>query len=340
MVASVIKKANLSLTLREVTNLSDIFDAKIETVPTLEIRDKVFTFSERTSVNLKLKDAIKYLLQIHNYGDWSCIALPLSRNTPISKPFLYAHHLAEKQGACLEIQFVTQKKTSDEWEINSMIQKIRAINREPMDLILSRPIVSHASYKNSVCAHIKNYVLQNKKRTLVVSSSIWEDCKDEVRQIQTQLTAPLLSISENCSYQSKMKANWYIDPAAVGSKTRDSICDLFMFYDIEITVVASSAEKTLVTRALHNLMDFNSITFQWEKESEDVKEVDLTRNKMIILNSSKVPRVLGDAYSSLNAMVKDSGIVAFLPEKCRSTGGSASPKQGRERGTIETEVIH
>ncbi|NBC24085.1 MAG: hypothetical protein GVX78_00530, partial [Bacteroidetes bacterium] len=80
VIESVIEKANLSLTLREVTNLSDILDAKIGTVPTLKIRDKVFTFSERTSVNLKLKDAIKYLLQIHNYGDWSCIALPISRN--------------------------------------------------------------------------------------------------------------------------------------------------------------------------------------------------------------------------------------------------------------------
>jgi hypothetical protein len=334
----VIERAKLTVALQEITNLSQILAEKIDTVPTLKIQDKAFTFNEKASVNLRLKDAIKYLLQIHNYGDWSCIAIPLLQNTAISKPVLYAHQLAERQNACLELQFVTEDETGAEWEIDSMIRKIGAINQEPMDLILSRPIVSHARYKNSVHAHIINYIQQNQKRLLVVSSSIWKNCTDEMRQIQPHLSAPLLSISENCNYRSKIQANWYIDLDGLGSKTLRSISDLFQLYEIEITVIASSAEKTRVSTALQKLKKLNSITFQWIQRSKDLKAIKETRDKMIILNSSKVPEALYGTYSSLSELVNYGGIVSFLPEKCRTTGKAFIPKWQRRVQSLEQEA--
>lgn len=338
VVESVIHRANLTVSLREVTNIQEILDAEIETVPSLKIENRMFNFSGATESNLLLKKAIIHLLQAHNYGDWPCIVLPFNDAESITNPFLYAHQLADQMHACLELQYVRTQLPAQKEALQSLIKKIQTTNEEPMGQILSRPIIGHAVIQNHICDHIVNYVSKNSHRPLLVPSTIWENCAREISQIQPHLSAPLLSIHHTSTYQSKMKAEWWIDAERLSRETFRSIEDLFQWYDLQVTVVASKEQKAAVLKSLEAFGNRFPLEFQWINNSDKPTVSDADGSKMILLNSSHIHPVLRRFYGDLQQLIAKTPFVVLLPESKAPATGRAVRSRFRSQAKVPQSV--
>jgi len=321
VVESVIRKANLPVILKEVTNIQEILDAEIETVPSLKVEDRVFNFSQTTESNLLLKNAIIHLLQSYNYGDWPCITLPFDDAESIINPFLYAHQLADRMQACLELQYVSLQLPEQKKALKSLIKKVKTTNEEPMGQILSRPIIGHRVIQGRICDHIVDYVKKNNHRPLLVPNTIWENCQREISRIQPHLSAPLLSIGENEIYHSKMKAEWWIDPERLSRKTFRSIERIFEWYDLDITVIASRNQKAAVLNALKVFESEYPMKIHWIEKSGPKTASHTNGRKMILLNSSQIHPILKRSYGDLQQLIANTPFVALLPEAKAPTGG-------------------
>ncbi|SRR6056297_85947 len=333
VVEAVIQRAKLPVTLNEITNIQEILKAEIHTVPSLKIEDTVFNFSAGNESNLLLKKAIVYLLQSHNYGDWPCIALPFTDLASINTPFLYGYQLANRLQSCLELQFITADKLQNEIAFESLTKKVQMTNEEPMGQILSRPIIGHKVVHDNICDYIVQYVVDNKDRPLIVPSSVWALCDQEISEILPHLSAPLLSIGSNSSYHSKMRAEWWIDPEYVNAQTLQALLKLYSWYDLNLTIVASRKQKASVLSAIKELETHTDFSLRWVQEDGNDQISDQLENTILLLNSSNLQPQLRQAYPNLRELMDSTSHVALLPEKSPSTSRRGIRKRSHSQST-------
>ena len=318
VVEAVIRKANLPVSCREVTDIHEILAAEVDTVPCLKIGSQIFSFSGSTASNLLLKRAMIHLLRIHNYGDWPCIVLPFKNIDTVTKPFLYAHQLANQNQSSLELQYVNPEIDPKSKKLQLLEKKVQTTNEEPMGQILSRPMIGQTIIKRNICDHIVDFVSANKNRPMIVPRSIWDDCEREIRQIQPHLSAPLLSINENISYQSRMKAHWWMDVTRVGAQTFQALENLYDWYELDITILADREQKKRVMRIVSEYEGNFSFSFQWLSKKEVTFKQDLKEDLLVLLNSSELHPILLKRYVHLKGLIHHASSVVLLPE-CRSS---------------------
>ncbi|NBB89405.1 MAG: hypothetical protein GVX96_06450 [Bacteroidetes bacterium] len=334
VVESVIQKASLPVALKEVTEIQDILDAEIDTVPCLQIGDQVFSFSSSTASNSLLKKAITHLLQIHDYGDWPCYALPFTDIASVTPLLVYVHQMAARSQACLDLQYISPKTIPGSQAFQELSDKICTINEEPMGQILSRPIIGLSSHTLNICDQIVKYVMEHRDRTLVAPRSVWKNCKREIRQILPHLSAPLLSIDTRQNYHSKMTADWWIDPQRIGEQTFYALKKLRDCFDLDITIIASKAQKEEVLATIKAKLPADDFQYKWINHARPIYRDRPSKQTFLILNSSQLHPQLEGIFANLKALMDKQSFVALLPEK----GRAVNRKIAREDPGQETEV--
>lgn len=311
----VIQRARLPLDICEVRGVEEILAANIQTVPTLKIHSKSYSFSKEGTTNYVLKQAIVDLLQYYQYGEWPCVALPYKKPEEVTSTFLYAHQLVSQSDSCLELQSLPTERSETSLLAERKLQQYMAAgSEEAMGQILSRPIIAQSNFSGNLRDHILEINRLNHYRAIIVAEEDWTVSRGDMNQILPRLRHPLIILPHHADFHRSVNAHWLIHETSAGTASVQSIRQLSHWFDLNIVIYTKQSPKQLIKQCpALSLIKIWAASLKFS-QLNDIPP-DIPHSDLLLMNAPMDLPYQNADYSDSKAGTQSSCITVFLPQK-------------------------
>ena len=127
--------ASIKYQIIDISNIKEIIDDQIESVPSLNVNGKLFEIKQNGRYSSSLRDAIQQILKMDNYGKMTKMIVPADFSEASNNAYNFANHLSKDINGVLmltHIYYPTHTDVNQFVVINEEVEKIHRIKLETL----------------------------------------------------------------------------------------------------------------------------------------------------------------------------------------------------------------
>lgn len=126
--------AGVDYNLEEVTNITDIINDNIQSVPAVKVNNELlFDIKPNGNYNSSLRTAIQNILKLNNYGKMAKIIIPTDFSDASFNAYNFANHLAKAVDGVLKLTHIYYPTSTDVNQFVVLNEEAEKIHREKLN---------------------------------------------------------------------------------------------------------------------------------------------------------------------------------------------------------------